>query len=56
MQLNEDPGANANQDPQNPVVPSSDPEEEVKMEGYLFKRTSNTFKTWVRWVASNINM
>jgi hypothetical protein len=21
---------------------------EVRMEGYLFKRTSNTFKTWVR--------
>jgi len=25
---------------------------DIRMEGYLFKRTSNTFKTWVRSVAS----
>jgi len=23
---------------------------DIRMEGYLFKRTSNTFKTWVRYV------
>ena len=34
-------------------VSENESKQDIKMEGYLFKRTSNAFKTWVRYAVTN---